>query len=162
MLQLYHKNKLQNKLSLMITIKTKKELKSYLYTITRFLNQHILTLSLNMLVQFPNATFAFQARSCFFPYGTASAIQHNWLINRISLMCQCLLVQWYGCRLCWLWTTYLTGHNVVIHGSMHDYCITGFITFSFITSSTNCASRIASSSNATVELEVILKYLSFW
>ena len=61
-------------------------------------------------------------------------------------------------------TALQVGHFTVVS---NDFISTGkifanFITFSLITWSTNCTSRIASSSNTTVELVVILKYLSLW
>ena len=52
MFHLYNKN----------TPQTQKKLDSNPCTITRFLYQQLLTLSLNMLVQFSNEIFAFQAR----------------------------------------------------------------------------------------------------
>ena len=156
------------------------------YTITRFLFQQLLTLSLNMLVQCSNATSAFWAWPYSLFCGTPFSILHNQLLNRISLMCQSLLLQ-YLSRI-WMCTqsvdidphashvTLLSsteasiiialqvGHFTAVSNDFisTEQVFADFITFPYITSSTNCTSRIGSLSNMMVELEVVLKYLLFW
>ena len=55
-------------------------------------------------------------------------------------------------------TSLQVGHFTVVS---NDFILTGQIFADFITS-TNCVSKIASLSSTTVELVVVLKYLSFW
>ena len=162
----------------------------------------------------------------FYPlFGT---LAHHPLTNRVSLMCQCFLLQYSSviwmyilltlihpskhssCRRCvedvvktsWrllqrnifvfqdvlktCWRRFLANmswrrhENILKKASvitvwqvehftfvLNDFVSTeqifaDFVTFSMITSSLNCISKIASSSNTTVGSDVVLNYLSFW